>query len=159
MNAQDINEKLIYEYLDIAENASEDLDRFATLLSNDCTWSLMPPGITLNGIESVKKFVKMAMKSRKHDDRTKVTIKNWFADGDNFCVEYYHAAYVAGIRVKENVCLVCHMKDGQFDKVNEYVDTSGSKLIGLGLRLLPLILKVKGIHYSRSVGNKYIIQS
>ena len=146
----DNNQRLINEYLDIAENASENLGRFVALLSEDCIWSLMPPGISLNGVENVKKFVKMAMKSRKHDERTKVEIQNWFTDGEKFCVEYYHAAYVAGIKVKENVCLVCRMVDGKFDRVNEYVDISGSKLIGLGLRLMPLISKIKGIRYART---------
>ena len=153
MNHQSIsenNQRLINEYLDIAENASEDLSRFVALLSEDCIWSLMPPGIALNGIENVKKFIKMAMKSRKHDNKTKVEIQNWFTDGEKFCVEYYHAAYVAGIRVRENVCLVCRMNDGQFDRINEYVDTSGSMLIGLGLRLMPLISIIKGICYSRT---------
>jgi len=144
------NRALINEYLDIAENASENLDRFVVLLSDDCIWSLMPPGISLNGIDNVRKFVKMAMKSRKHDNRTKIKIQDWFAVGEKFCVEYYHAAYVVGIRVKENVCLICHMKDGQFDRVNEYVDTSGSGLIKLGLWLMPIISKVKGIHYNRT---------
>jgi ketosteroid isomerase-like protein len=69
-------------------------------------------------------------------------ITNWFADGDNFCVEYYHGAIITRFRIKvvENACLVCHMRDGQFDRINEYVDASRSFLIRVGLPLLPLIL-------------------
>ena len=153
MNTQvisDENRKLISDYLDIAENEPENFDRFTSLLSDGCTWALMPPGILLNGLENVKMFVRMAMKSRKHDERTNVKIHNWFADNEKFCVEYYHAAFVAGMRVKENICLVCHMTDGKFDKVNEYIDTSGSRIIGMGLKFMPLILWVKGIRYNQT---------
>jgi len=143
------NEKLIKEYLDIAVDSSEDIDRFSKLLSDDCTWRLMPPGVTFNGKEQVKSFSKMAMGSRSHNAEYKVEIRNWFADGDNFCVEYFHGAIITRFRinVKEDVCLVCHMSDGKFDRIYEYVDTSQSILIGLGLTLLPLIMKI------RSVGN------
>ncbi len=139
------NAALVKEYLDIAVNAPEDLVRFARLLSDDCTWSIMPPCITIVGLAQVKSFTKMAMRSRAHDAGSKIEIRNWFADGDNFCVEYFHGAIVTRLhlRVTENVCLVCHMREGKFDRVHEYVDTSRSVLIGLGLKFLPLILKVR----------------
>ena len=35
------------------------------------------------------------------------------------------------------------MKDGKFDQIHEYVDTSGSMLAGFGLNLLPLMTKGK----------------
>ena len=143
------NEILIKEYLDMAENDSENYNRFDALLSDDCVWALMPPSIAIEGLESVKKFVKLAMGSRTHKKETYVKITNWFTDGDNFCVEYYHSAFVFIFKVKENVCLVCKMNNGKFEKVNEYVDTR-SKVIRLGLKLMPTIAKVKGITYSRT---------
>ncbi|MCL4489792.1 MAG: nuclear transport factor 2 family protein [Chloroflexi bacterium] len=139
------NAVLIKEYLNVAVNAPENLERFAKLLNDDCTWTIVPPGITLVGAQQVRSFVRMAMGSRTHDAESKIEIRNWFADGDNFCVEYFHGAMVTRfhIRVTENVCLVCHMREGKFDRVHEYVDTSRSVLIGLGLKLFPLIFRVR----------------
>ncbi len=137
------NENLIREYLDIAVNASENLARFAELLSEDCDWYISPPGIIFRGKDQVTAFAKMAMSSRSHDANHKIEIRNWFTDGESFCVEYFHRAVVSKLRiqVEENVCLVCHIRDGKLDRVHEYVDTSRSLLIGLGLRLLPLMVK------------------
>jgi ketosteroid isomerase-like protein len=150
------NEKLINEYLDIAANASEDYDRFVKLLSNDCVWNIMPPGISIIGLESVKSIVKFAMKSRQHNDKVKVEIKNWFADGNKFCVEYYHAAFITIFKIKvvENVCFVFEMKDGKFTKLNEYVDTSGSILISMGLKMLFLIARIKRINFEKTCKKK-----
>ena len=139
------NAVLVKDYLNVAVNAPENLERFAKLLNDDCTWTIVPPGITLVGAQQVRSFVRMAMGSRTHDAESKIEIRNWFADGDNFCVEYFHGAMVTRfhIRVTENVCLVCHMREGKFDRVHEYVDTSRSVLIGLGLKLFPLIFRVR----------------
>jgi ketosteroid isomerase-like protein len=139
------NEKLVRDYLDIAVNAPEDLERFATLLSDDCVWHIVPPGLSFNGKAQVLSFSGMAMGARTHDPDYKIEIRNWFADGDNFCVEYFHGAIVTRfhLKVTEIVCLVCHMRDGKFDSVHEYVDTSQSLLIGLGLKLLPLIVRLR----------------
>ena len=149
------NENLIKEYLDIAENDSENAERFANILSDDCVWTLMPPGISIVGGESVKKFCSFAMGSRKHKDKNnvKAIIDNWFAEGDKFCVEYYHAAIITifKITVIENVCLVCKMRDGKFCIVNEHVDTSRSKLIWFGLKIIPLIARIKRIKIKKSL--------
>jgi len=150
----DENAKLIREYLDIAENDSENSKRFANILSEDCIWTLMPPGISIVGGESVRKFCSFAMGTRKHKDKSnvKAIINNWFADEENFCVEYYHAAIITifKITVIEQVCLVCKMRNGKFSSVNEYIDTSRSRLILLGLRMMPLIARFKGIKFKRS---------
>ena len=147
------NERLIQEYLDIAENDSENAERFAKLLSDDCTWVLSPPGITIMGGESVKKFCGFAMGARKHRGSVKAKISNWFVDGENFCVEYYHAAIITVLKVTviENVCLVCKMRNGKFISIHEYVDTSRSKLIWFGLKIMPFIARAKGIKYKRSL--------
>jgi len=146
-NVSEANQKLISEYLDIAENDSENGERFASILSDDCVWTLMPPGIAIVGGESVKKFCNYAMGARKHKEKNnvKAIINNWFAVGEKFCVEYYHAAIITvfNITVIENVCLVCKMRDGKFCVVNEYIDTSSSKLIWFGLKLMPVIARMK----------------
>ena len=149
------NENLIKEYLDIAENASEDYDRFIKLLDDDCVWNMMPPGISIIGIDSVKKIVKFAMKSRTHNDDVKVKIKNWFSDGEKLCVEYFHAAFVTIFKIKvvENVCFVFEIKNGKFIKLDEYIDTSGSKLISIGLKMLLIIAIIKGINIKRTCKN------
>ncbi|MCL1803007.1 MAG: hypothetical protein FWG30_05110 [Eubacteriaceae bacterium] len=157
-NVSDKNKELILEYLDIAENDSENGERFSKLLSEECIWNLMPPGISIIGGESVRKFCEFAMGSRKHeaDSNVKAIIDNWFADGDDFCVEYYHAAVLPflNITVIENVCLVCKMEDGKFKSVNEYIDTSASKLIWLGLKMLPIITAFKGIKSRKSLAKR-----
>jgi ketosteroid isomerase-like protein len=138
------NATLMQDCLDIAVNAPEDLERFARLLSDDCIWHIVPPGISFNGKAQVLSFTSMAMGSRQHNADYKIEVRNWFADGDHFCVEYVHGAIITPfhLKVMENVCLVCHMRDGKFDSIHEYVDTK-SVLIGLGLRLLPLIVRVR----------------
>jgi hypothetical protein len=61
------NARLIQDYLDIAVNAPENLERFSTLLSDDCVWQIVPPGITFNGKAQVMSFTSMAMGSRTHN--------------------------------------------------------------------------------------------
>ena len=142
-NLGNANENLIHEYLDLAVNAPEDLERFSGLLSDDCVWYIAPPGIAFQGKQQVRAFAGMAMGSRRHNAESRVEIRNWFADEENFCVEYFHAALITrlGLRVTETVCLVCHMREGKFDRIHEYVDASRSRLIRLGLALLPLMVK------------------
>ena len=151
---KEINQKLITEYLDIAVNDSENTQRFLAILHENCQWSLMPPGIAIKGLENLRKFVGFAMGSRKHNDHSKVIIQNCFSDDDNFCVEYFHGALVMGIKVQETVCLVCQIKDGKFISVNEYVDTGGSLLIRLGLKVFPLVARFKGIKYQKTLAKK-----
>jgi hypothetical protein len=96
----------------------------------------------------------MAMGSRGHTAVYQIEVRNWFTDGERLCVEYDHAAVVTPLRLKvnEHVCLVCQMHEGKFDRIHEYVDTSQSILIGLGLRFLPLILKVRSLKRAPSDG-------
>jgi len=137
------NENLIKEYLDIAVNDSENFERFLRLLSDDCVYRITPPGRVFRGKDQLRTFVKKAMGSRTHTTDSKVEIRNWFTDGENLCVEYFHGALATSLRIKirENVCFVFHMSGGKFDRLHEYVDTSGSFLVGFGLKMLPLITK------------------
>jgi ketosteroid isomerase-like protein len=139
----DANERLIKEYLDIAVNASEDFERFLKILTDDCVYRITPPGRVFKGKDQLSAFVKKAMGSRTHNTESKIEIRNWFTDGENLCVEYFHGALATRlhIKIRENVCFVFHMRDGKFDRLHEYVDTSGSVLVGFGLNMLPLITK------------------
>lgn len=130
------NQRLIKEYLDIAVHSPDDPDRARRLFTSDCTWLLMPPGYTFRGLDELSSFMTLAMRRRGHDDARKIEIRNWFANDEFFCVEYVHRFLLTRFRVSGvmNICLVCHMRDGKFDRVNEYVDASGSLLARLGLR-------------------------
>ncbi len=44
--------------------------------------------------------------------------------------------------------IVCHMRDGKFDSIHEYIHAHGTLfklLIPLGLRVLPLMVKMKSL--------------
>ena len=120
------NEALIEQYRQIVE--TDDIDRFSTLITDDCTWTLHPTGYTLHGGAQVKAFAKIAGGTRIHDDAHKVEITNLFTDGENLCVEYVHGFILSGLRLKGsiNICLVFHMRNGKFDRVDEYIDTGRS---------------------------------
>jgi hypothetical protein len=115
------NDSLIQEYLEIAE-VTDDIGRFSTLITDDCSWTLQPTGYTFKGSEQVMAFAKMAGSMRVHDRENRIRITNWFTDGENLCVEYNHGAIVRRLRLRVtiHVCLVFHMRDGKFDRVREY---------------------------------------
>ena len=83
------NAALIQEYLRIAA-VTDDMDRFGQLLTEDCVWVMMPTGYAFRGFEQVSTLAKTAGGTRTHDAAHRVTILNWFAEGDDFCVEYQH---------------------------------------------------------------------
>jgi ketosteroid isomerase-like protein len=139
------NERLIREYLEIA-TVTDDMDRFSQLIADDCVWVMMPTGHAFKGFEQVSSLAKMAGGTRTHNEKYKVKILNWFTDGEHFCVEYHHGAIIKGLHIKGtiNICLVCHMREGKFDRIHEYVHAHGAlfKLVmSLGLRILPLMVK------------------
>jgi hypothetical protein len=139
------NEALIQEYLEIA-TVTDDMNRFAQLIADDCVWVMMPTGHAFRGFEQVSALAKIAGGTRTHDEQYKVKILNWFTDGERFCVEYHHGAIIKRLHIKGtiNICLVCHMREGKFDHIHEYVHAHGTlfKLVmNLGLRVLPLMVK------------------
>ncbi len=138
------NEALIQEYIKIA-TVTDDMDRFAQLITEDCVWVMMPTGHAFTGFKQVSMLAKMAGGTRVHDEKYRVKILNWFMDGEHFCVEYQHGAIIKGLHVKGtiNICLVCHMREGKFDHIDEYVHAHGvlfRLIMGLGLRILPLMV-------------------
>jgi ketosteroid isomerase-like protein len=141
------NAALIQEYLRIATE-TDDLDRFGQLLAEDCVWVLMPTSHAFRGVEQVAALATTAGGTRTHDEAHRVTILNWFAAGDNFCVEYQHGAVIKrlGITGVINICLVCHMREGKFDRIDEYIHAHGTlfKLVmSIGLRILPLMVRAR----------------
>jgi hypothetical protein len=141
------NQALIKEYLSIA-TVTDDMDRFSQLIADDCVWVMMPTGHAFKGFEQVSSLAKTARGTRAHDEKYKVKILNWFTDGEHFCVEYHHGAIIKGLHIKGtiNICLVCHMRDGKFDCIHEYVHAHGvlfKLVMNLGLRALPLMVKRK----------------
>lgn len=141
------NEALIQDYLEIA-TVTDDMDRFSQLIADDCVWVMMPTGHAFKGFEQVSSLAKTAGGTRAHDEEYRVKIRNWFTDGEHFCVEYHHGALIKRLRIQGtiNICLVCHMREGKFDRIHEYVHAHGiffKLIMNLGLRVLPLLVKRK----------------
>lgn len=141
------NDRLINEYFEIVK--SDAYDRFGDIITDDCTFALMPIGHTFKGRKDVMGFVMSAGGARKHDRRSHVRITNWFTSGEYLCVEYEHELIVRLLRYRTKIdgyCLVFHMRDGKFDEIREYINPSG---IAMGimttyiLRILPLAAKIK----------------
>lgn len=141
------NEALIQEYLEIA-TVTDDMDRFSRLIADDCVWIMMPTGYAFKGFEQVSALAKTAGGTRAHDEEFRVKILNWLTDGEHFCVEYHHGAIIKRLRIKGtiNICLVCHMREGKFDRIHEYVHAHGvffNLVMSFGLRVLPLLVNRK----------------
>ncbi|HEX6552113.1 MAG TPA: nuclear transport factor 2 family protein [Ktedonobacteraceae bacterium] len=141
------NEELIQAYLKIV--ATDDYQDFGTLLTDDCTFSLMPIGYTFQGRQEVMTFVETAGNRRRHDDQSKVVIRNWFTDGDSLCVEYEHSLIINVLHIRSKIdgyCLVFHFREGKFDAVREYINPSRLPWVFftvIVLRLFPLIVRWK----------------
>ena len=141
------NEALIQAYLEMV--ATDDYQDFGTLLTDDCTFSLMPIGYTFRGRQEVMAFVETAGNRRRHDDQSKVVISHWFTDGDSLCVEYEHGLIINALHVRSKIdgyCLVFHCREGKFDAVREYINPSRLPWVFftvIVLRLFPLIARMK----------------
>jgi uncharacterized protein (TIGR02246 family) len=135
--------RLIERYLAIV--ADDDYERFGELLTDDCTFTLMPIGHAWRGRDNVMSAVMAAGSRRTHDSQSKVTITNWFTNNEYLVVEYEHGALVGGVRVKiDGYCWVFHIRDGRFDSMREYINPSSagtSILLSLVLRAYPLLAR------------------
>lgn len=155
------NEALIQDYLDLVAHDSENLDRTMGLMTDDCVWVMEPTGDTYHGREEISAFVGTAMSGRTHQDHYRIQISNWFTDGEYLCIEYTHGAvltgaYTAGIKAKlrpgtSRYCLTFHMRDGQFDRVHEYIQGT----MFLTHLVMPLVLKrMKRLVEEKMLGRK-----
>jgi uncharacterized protein (TIGR02246 family) len=134
---------LIEQYLAIV--ADDDYERFGKLLTDDCSFTLMPIGHTWRGRDNVMSAVMTAGRSRAHDSRSRVTVTNWFTNDEYLTVEYEHGALVGGLRVKiDGYCWIFHIRDGRFDSIREYINPSNpatSILLSLVLRTYPFLAR------------------
>ena len=105
-----VTNHLIERYLAIVAN--DDYERFGELLTDDCSFTLMPIGRPWRGRNNVMSAVMAAGSRRTHDSRLKVNITNWFTNNEYLVVEYEHAALVRGVRVKiDGYCWVLDNDD------------------------------------------------
>lgn len=128
------NRELVKELLDLMENDSENLERTMSYLADDCVWVMEPGGTEYHGLREIRAFVGIAMSGRMHDRQHKEKTANWFADGDNLCVEYTHGARLTGkftfglkAGIKTGIsryCITYHMRNGKFDRVHEYINAT-----------------------------------
>ncbi len=138
-------ENLIQRYLKIV--ATDDYADFGSLLTDDCTFSLMPIGHTVTGRQEIMAFVEMAGGSRNHDERSQVVVNNWFTDGRYLCMEYEHTAIVKALHLRikiDGYCWVFRIREGKFDAIREYINPSHlfmSLLLAIMLRFLPITLR------------------
>jgi hypothetical protein len=141
------NEALIQQYLEIA-TVTDDMEHFSQLIAEDCVWVMMPTGHAFKGAEQVSALAKTAGGTRAHNEEYRVKILNWFTNGEHFCVEYHHGAIIKrlGIKGTINICLVCHMQEGKFDLIHEYIHAHGflfKLIMNLGLSVLPWMVNRK----------------
>ena len=129
------NQKLVKAMLDLVANDSENLERTMSYLTEDCVWIMEPGGTEYHGTEELKAFIGTAMSGRTHDQgRHKIEITNWFATGENLCIEYTHGALLTGTytfgykgKIKAEVsryCITYHLREGKIDRVHEYINST-----------------------------------
>ena len=145
------NEQLIEAYFRIVEQ--DDYAGVGAILTDDATWTIMPIGHTWTGRRAIESMAMAAGRSRRHDARSHIEIKNRFTDGENLCVEYTHKAIVPrlGLRLTaDGYCLVFHMRDGRFDAIREYINPPNI-IVGLAMYvLLPLLPYLSSRRLARS---------
>ena len=121
-------------FADAMEN--DDLVRFMAAVDTDCVWTLPATGENFIGIENVRKLMEHAMASRTHTKERRIKVDNIFSTEDSVCLEYTHRSIAAreltaktlsppveeGKELRVQICLVMHLKNGKFDRVNEYSD-------------------------------------
>src|SRR5260370_8224315 len=132
------NEALIQAYVEIV--ASDDYKDFGTLLTDDCTLSLMPIGYTFKGRQEVMAFAETAGNRRTHDEQSKVVISNWFTDGDSLCVEYEHALIINALHMRTKIdgyCLLFHFPDRKFDAFRDNINPSRLPMVFFTFTFLP----------------------
>ena len=131
------NEQLIQAYFRMVED--DDYADVGAILAENATWTIVPIGHTWTGRRAIQSMATAAGRTRRHDERSHVEIKNWFSDGEHLCVEYKHRLIVGGLGLRLTVdgyCLVFHMHDGRFDAIREYINPPN---IAAGLMMYVLL--------------------
>ncbi|HXY64243.1 MAG TPA: nuclear transport factor 2 family protein [Mycobacterium sp.] len=117
------NEQLIEAYFRMVKE--DDYAGVGSIVTDDATWTIMPIGYTWTGRRAIESMAVAAGRSRRHDQRSHIEIKNWFTDGEHVCVEYKHKLIVRGLGLRltaDGYCLVFHVRDGRFDAIREYIN-------------------------------------
>jgi ketosteroid isomerase-like protein len=113
---------------------SDDIDGIMQLMDPNCEWVIMATGETFRGTDEVRRLAQRSVAARLHTKETHMEVTNQFTSEDQFCLEYIHHYIVtdqwpssgkrppAGTQGDVKICLVCHVKDGKFDRIHEYFD-------------------------------------
>jgi ketosteroid isomerase-like protein len=111
----------------------DDLDGFMQLVDKDAVWTFMATGETFRGIEQIRKASEKAMAGRIHTKDLHMELTNLFSGEEQVCIEYLHRGIMpdrstitgspaAGTEFAVPICITMHIKDGKFDRFNEYLD-------------------------------------
>jgi len=112
---------------------SDDLDGFMQLVDEDAVWTFMATGEQFKGIGQIRKASEKAMAGRVHTKDLHMEMTNLFAGEEQVCMEYLHRAIApehatitgsppAGTEIAVPICITMHVKNGKFDRFNEYLD-------------------------------------
>jgi ketosteroid isomerase-like protein len=113
---------------------TDDIDGFMQLIDSDCEWVIMATGETFRGEGSVRQLAERSVAARKHTQDVHMDFTNLFSSEDQMCLEYAHRGIITekwpsslqappvGTLFDIKICLVCHVKDGKFDRIHEYFD-------------------------------------
>jgi ketosteroid isomerase-like protein len=111
----------------------DDLDGFMQLVDKDAVWSFMATGEKFSGVDQIRMLAEKAMAGRIHTQDLHMELTNMFCGEEQMCIEYLHRAIMpekatlagappAGTEIAVPICLTMHIKNGKFDKVDEYLD-------------------------------------
>ncbi|MGD0478594.1 MAG: nuclear transport factor 2 family protein [Terracidiphilus sp.] len=111
----------------------DDLDGFMQLVDDDAVWTFMATGEQFRGIEQIQKAAEKAMAGRIHTKDLHMELTNMFSGQEQVCIEYLHRCVMpehgtitgspaAGTEIAVPICITMHIKDGKFDRFNEYLD-------------------------------------
>jgi ketosteroid isomerase-like protein len=113
---------------------SDDVDGMVALTDEDCVWTIMATGEMFHGPDEIRKLAERSIAARQHTSGVHMDFKNLFSTDDQMVLEYVHSGIItasndisvklptAGTEFVLPICLVCHIKNGKFDKIDEYFD-------------------------------------
>jgi ketosteroid isomerase-like protein len=111
----------------------DDLDGFMQLVDKDAVWSFMATGEKFCGVDQIRKAAEKSMAGRIHTKDLHMELTNMFSGEGQVCIEYLHRAIMpenstitgsppAGTEIAVPICITMHVKNGKFDKFDEYMD-------------------------------------
>jgi ketosteroid isomerase-like protein len=111
----------------------DDLDGFMQLVDKDAVWSFMATGEKFRGLDQIRKAAEKSMAGRIHTKDLHMELTNMFSGEEQVCIEYLHRAIIpenstitgsppAGTEIAVPICITMHVKNGKFDKFDEYMD-------------------------------------